>query len=409
MPALSLLAARNLALSAQGLLQPPTHPAGKADVLAAIRQIGALQIDTINVVARSPYLALWSRLGDYDPAWLNQLLAEGAVFEYWSHAASFLPIEDYPYYRRFILDGKHWHHYKDWYPAHKDEVDAILAHIQQNGAARSADFERKDGKKGGTWWDWKIEKDALEHWFTMGELMIARRDKFQRVYDLRERVLPDWDDGRAPTTEDTNRVLTLKAIECLGIARPGWVADYFRLPKEVVKTALKDLQSRDLIRPVEVEGWEEPALVSSGNGGLVQAAFDGTLQATYTTLLPPFDSLIWDRNRTRQLFNFDYALECYLPAPKRVYGYYLLTILHRGELVGRLDAKANRQLGRFEVKALYLEPGVQIDVELIGALVDLLCRCAAWHKTPQVAIQKTVPENLLAALEQALQARPSQG
>lgn len=402
MPALSLSAARNLALSAQGLLQPPAHTACKADVLAAIRRIGALQIDTINVVARSPYLALWSRLGAYDPAWLNELLAEGALFEYWSHAASFLPIEDYPYYRRFILNGRHWHRNKDWYPNHQEEVDAILTHVRQYGAVRSADFKRKDGKKG-TWWDWKIEKDALEHWFTMGELMITRRDKFQRVYDLRERVLQGWDDSGVPTMEDTLCALTLKSIQCMGIARPAWVADYFRLPKEVVKATLKDLERRDLIRAIEVEGWAEPALVSTEQTALVQAAMDGTLQATCTTLLPPFDSLIWDRARTRQLFNFDFALECYLPAPKRIYGYYLLSILHRGELVGRLDAKANRQEGRFEVRTLYLEPAVKVDDELINSIAETLCRCANWHKTPWVVVQKTHPECLLPDLVQALE------
>jgi len=160
-----------------------------------------------------------------------------------------------------------------------------------------------------------------------------------------------------------------------------------------------------MIRPVAVEGWDEPALVPAEQAELVQAAADGKLQATYTTLLPPFDSLIWDRKRTRELFNFDFALECYLPAPKRVYGYYLLTILHRGELVGRLDAKANRQQGRFEVKALYLEPAVHIDEDLINSLAETLNRCAAWHKTPLVVMQKTIPENLLPDLDRALRAR----
>jgi uncharacterized protein YcaQ len=142
MPALSINLARALALAAQGLLQPPSAPAEKADVLAAIRRIGALQIDTIHVVARSPYLSLWSRLGKYDPDWLNQLLAEGALFEYWAHAACFLPIEDYPYYRRLMLDGRYrfWHSYKTWYLDHQGEVDAILKYVQEHGAAKSVDF-----------------------------------------------------------------------------------------------------------------------------------------------------------------------------------------------------------------------------------------------------------------------------
>ena len=404
MSIISLTTARSIALYAQGLLQPPAAPASKADVLATIRRIGALQIDTIHVVARSPYFSLWSRLGTYNPGWLDQLLAEGAIFEYWSHAASFLPIEDYPYYRRLMLDGRYrfWHSYHDWYFDHQEEVDAILAYVREHGAVKSADFERKDGRRG-TWWNFKIEKDALIHWFTIGELMIARRENFQRVYDLRERVLPGWDDdGRVPGHEDTLRALALKSIAAMGIARPAWVADYFRLPKDAVKTCLTELKERGEIREVGVEGWAEPALIPAGSDLLLQEAMDGALQATTTTFLPPFDSLIWDRNRTRQLFHFDYVLECYLPVPKRVYGYFLLAILHRGELVGRLDAKANRQAGQFEVKALYLEEGTIPDDELVCAIAGALVRCAAWHRTPRIVVLKTVPDTLLPRLEQAL-------
>lgn len=401
---LPLSAAQSLALQAQGLLHPPSGIATKEDVLAAVRRLGALQIDTINIVARSPYLALWSRLGDYDLEWLNQLLAEGAIFEYWGHAASFLAIEDYPYYRRFILDGRYWHRNKEWYKDHQGEVDPILEHIRQNGAVRSADFERKDGKKG-TWWDWKIEKDALEYWYTAGELMIARREKFQRVYDLRERVLPDWKDEQAPALKATLQALTYKTVQCLGIARPGWVADYFRLPKKAATDSLVEQEAEGLICPVQVEGWAEPAYIPQAQIELAKVAADGGLRPSYTTLLPPFDSLIWDRNRARQLFDFDFALECYLPAKKRIYGYYLLSLLYQGKLIGRLDAKAHRKEGFFEVKVLYLEEGVQVDDELIEAVAGALRRCAAWHRTPEVVVQKTAPETLLLPLTRALLGR----
>src|SRR5262249_23123184 len=148
---------------------------------------------------------LWSRLGDYEPAWLDELLAEGALFEHWAHAACYLPIEDYPLYRRRMLDQVgHWQHSRDWVIAHADEIERLLGHIRAHGPVRSADFERRDGRSNG-WWDWKPEKLALEHLHNIGELMIARRHQFQRLYDLRERVLPGWDDAAAPPLEEAMR------------------------------------------------------------------------------------------------------------------------------------------------------------------------------------------------------------
>src|SRR5438445_4383975 len=179
---LSQASARSLLLAAQGLHASPAEPARKEDVLAAIRRMAGLQIDTISVVARSPYLVLWSRLGAYEPRWLDELLAEGALFEYWSHAACFLPIETYPLYRRGMLErGGDWF-WNEGSPENREAMDRVLARVREHGAVRSADFTRTDGKPGG-WWDWKPEKRALEHLFNAGVLMIARRERFQRIYD----------------------------------------------------------------------------------------------------------------------------------------------------------------------------------------------------------------------------------
>jgi uncharacterized protein len=185
---LSSDAARALMLAAQGLSRRPDQPAGKADVLSEIRRMNVLQIDTIHIVARSPYLVLWSHLGDYEPRWLDDLLAEGALFEYWAHEACFLPIEDYPLYRHRMLDAANmgWKYAREWAAQNRDALDRVLAHVRENGAVRSADFERTDGSDG-KWWGWKTEKRALESLFTSGELMIVRRHNFQRIYDLRER------------------------------------------------------------------------------------------------------------------------------------------------------------------------------------------------------------------------------
>lgn len=400
---LSQREARAVMLAAQGLLRPPRAAAKKTDVLRVIRRMGALQIDTIHVVARSPYLVLWSRLGDYEPRWLDELLAEGKLFEYWSHEACFLPIEDYPLYRPRMLNAETlgWKYPKKWVKAHQKEINWLKDFIEKRGAVRSADFARKDGKAGG-WWEWKTEKRALETLFTAGELMIARRINFQRVYDLRQRVLPRWDDSRLPSAEDVRRELALKAVRALGVARARWVADYFRTNMRETLAAVGALTEKGALLRAEVEGWKEQGFVHPDNLKLVKSARAGSLKMERTTLLSPFDPVVWDRARARLMFDFDYRLECYTPAPKRRYGYFTLPILHRDQLIGRLDPKAHRAEGVFEVKSLHLEPGVTADDELVAHLAHALHECAAWHKTPQVIVSHTNPPKLASVIRRAL-------
>ena len=377
-------------LAAQGLASPLKRPAKKKDVLAAIRCMGVLQIDTINVVARSPYLVLWSRLGAYNPAWLDELLTEGALFEYWSHAMCFLPIEDYPLYRRSMLDGvRGWRTVPEWVRKHPELVKLAMDRIRREGGLRSADFET-DQKRAGAWWSWKDEKIALECLFVLGELMIARRQAFQRVYDLRSRVLPGWDDGphaaNVPSREDVLLALTLRAVETLGVAQAAWVPDYFRLPKTGNARRLEALADDGRLLRIEIEGLPGPAYRHPG-------AFSAD-QVNLTTLLSPFDPLVWDRQRLKDLFGFDYTIECYTPASKRRFGYFTLPILHRGALVGRLDPKAHRTAGQFEVKALALEPGVEPSKDLVAGLASALRRLAAWHGTPELIIRRSEPADL---------------
>jgi uncharacterized protein YcaQ len=403
---ISLQMARNVMLAAQGLDRLPDQPAVKADVLEAVRRMHLLQIDTIHVVARSPYLVLWSRLGDFEPEWLDELLAEGALFEYWAHAACFLPIEDYPLYRRRMLDAidkKGWpiKWAVQWSQENPDIIQRVRAHLQENGAVRSADFENKNRPSGG-WWNWKEEKDALEAMLLTGEVMVARRQNFQRVYDLRERVLPSWEETAVPSSEELCRTLALRSVSALGVAFPGWVPDYFREPKRGVPERLEMLAEEGLLLRVEVEGFEGPAYVHPGRTGLIKEAASGTLKPRLTTLLSPFDPLVWDRNRARELFDFDYKIESYTPAAKRRYGYFTLPILHRGHLVGRLDPKAHRASGVFEVKALHLEPGVPVSEELVTDLAAVLRRLAAWHGTPELVIRQSDPPQVATLLRAAI-------
>ena len=187
---LTLGQARSLQLAAMGLLTPPKARATRQSVLNAIRSMNVLQIDTISVVARSPYLVLWSRLGQYDPAWLDQLLANGDLFEYWAHAACFIPIEDYPLYRRQMLhlEAAGSERTATRLAADPHAHTELIEHVLEHGPVRAADFEHEDGRKGNGWWDWKPDKLRLESLFTAGEIMVKRRQKFHRVYDVRVRV-----------------------------------------------------------------------------------------------------------------------------------------------------------------------------------------------------------------------------
>lgn len=388
---ISINAARALHLTAQGLAVGPRRPATKADVLAAIRQMCMLQIDTIHVVARSPYFVLWSRLGDYPPQWLDELLAEGALFEYWSHAACFLPIEDYALYRRSMLAASP--RSQAWLAENPAVAEVVLAMVRAQGTVRSSDFPRTDGKGGG-WWDHKPEKHALDALFNIGTLMIARRERFQRIYALREQVLPAWDDANLPSPEHVQRTMVEKTIRALGITYARWVADYFRLAKRGIDNVIAELVDIGRIFPVQIEDASEPAYVHVSHQETAGRAAAECLPATYTTLLSPFDPVVWDRARAEELFGFTYKIETYTPAAQRRYGYFTLPILHAGALVGRLDPKAHRRDGVFEVKALHLEPTVLATPALAAALAQTLAACARWHATPQVVIRDADPPEL---------------
>jgi uncharacterized protein YcaQ len=400
--------ARLLQLAAQGLLAPPRRRARRADLLAAVERMQVLQIDTIHVVARSPYLTLFSRVGPYPPEWLDELLAEGALFECWSHEACFAPIADYALHRAHQLARSgHWamRSAARSRAAHDGPMEALLARVRAEGPLRASDFERPAGMRSG-WWGWKQEKRWLEAWFALGELMVARRERFERVYDVRERVLararPAALAAETPSPEAARLALVLRAVRALGVAPARHVADYFRLGRRVEEAELAPLVASGELVEASVEGFGAPGYVHRDLLPLARRAARGALRATYTTLLSPFDPLVWDRARASSLFAFDYRLECYTPAPRRRYGYYALPILDRGRLVGRADAKAHRADGLFEVKALYLEPGVAPSEARVAAIAGALARCAHWHGTPRVVVRRSRPGALARALGRRL-------
>ena len=408
--ALSLKQARLVHLAAQGLLAKP-RGATRDKLVDAVGRMQLLQIDTIHVVARSPYLTLFSRLGPYRSAWLDEALERGRLFETWAHEACFATMPDYGLHRDYrAARAGHWamRHALRMRADHRDETDALLARIAREGAVKASDFERAEGAAGGGWWGWKAEKKWLEALFAVGELMIRRRENFHRVYDLRERVLAaaGVDDAaqQSRAADAVKRDMIARSVRALGVTPARWIADYFRLNRQIVDAELAPLVEAGELLKVQVEGWDKPGYVHAGHAETAQRASEGKLRATHTTLLSPFDPVVWDRLRALDFFGFDYRIECYTPEPKRRYGYFVLPILDRGRLVGRLDAKAHRREETFEVKAVFLEDGIKADAALVEAVAGAIRDCASWHATPRVRVGRSEPREFAAALRAALKA-----
>ncbi|SUX28404.1 Uncharacterized protein conserved in bacteria [Cedecea davisae] len=385
-PHLSLRAARNLHLAAQGLLQKPRRRARPSDISEAVSRMSLLQIDTINIVARSPYLVLFSRLGRFEQNWLDNALANGELIEYWAHEACFLPKQDFSLIRHRMLSPENmgWKYRPEWMAEHAEDIKQLLAFIEQNGPVRSADFEHpRKGASG--WWEWKPQKKHLEGLFTAGKVMVTERRNFQRVYDLTHRVMPHWDDAVHLIDQQQAELKMLEnSARSLGVFRPEWLADYYRLKNLALKPLLENWISSGSVIRVEVEKLGE-MLLHHSLLPLLDKAQQNQLKATHSAVLSPFDPVVWDRRRAEALFDFSYRLECYTPAEKRRYGYFVLPLLHNGALVGRMDAKMHRKQGELEVISLYLEEGVKVTRSLVEGLRGALNEFALWQSATNIS------------------------
>lgn len=384
---LSRKAARHLHLAAQGLLKKPRKRAVPADILKTIRQMALLQIDTINIVARSPWIVLFSRLGSFPFPWLEESLSRGELIEYWAHEACFLPKEDFALVRHRMLNPHKmgWKYSAEWMATHEQEIAELLGWMAENGPVRAADFAHpRPGQSG--WWEWKPHKRHLEGLFTAGKVMVSSRHNFQRVYDLTHRIMPGWDDAQQSLTQsEAESVMLSRSARCLGIFKPAWLADYYRLKNIQANTVIARWLGEQAVTQVEVEDlgtmWLDNSLLP-----LLPQAEQDTLNATHSTVLSPFDPVVWDRRRASQLFQFEYRLECYTPAPKRQYGYFVLPVLHRGQIVGRMDAKMHRKTGVLEVMALWLEEGVRSSQHLEQGIWQALVDFARWQGATQITL-----------------------
>ncbi|MDE3230854.1 MAG: YcaQ family DNA glycosylase [Chloroflexota bacterium] len=390
-----------------------------ADNLAAmIERLGIVQIDTISVVARSQYLVLWSRLGAYPQRLLEEALyPRRDIFEYWSHAASILPMRDYPYYRgemRRSVEGEPTGWHGQWVREHADVLRETLAAIRARGPLASADFENPTDARRMERWEWygpKESRRALDILWLRGDLMVHSRRAGQKVFDLRERVLAEAN-GKAPSSDRKlpsahQRIdhFVRRTTSALGVLTPSWLWDYYRLGERDASAhthatgngrraravSLLDTLAREgALIPARIEGLEEPAYLAAERLPDLERLRAGAAP-TRTTLLSPFDSLIWDRSRARGLFGYEVCFEAYVVPEKRRYGYYCLAILHRGRLVGRLDPKFERRERRLIVRALHLEPGVTSDADLLDGLAGALRELAAFLGAETVSVERADP------------------
>lgn len=354
---LSIAEARRIALTAQQFGSSVASPRGVHGLGTMVRKLGVLQIDSVNVLVRSHYLPLFSRLGTYTQDLLDRAAYDDrrrVLFEYWGHEASLLPLELYPLFRWRMERAKRgegtWGRLKRYATEHQSLVTAALTQIREHGALGAGELEAA-GKSSGGWWGWSQGKEILEWLFWTGEVTTARRRNFERLYDLTERVLPPAIfSAPTPSKEAAQRALMTIAARALGVATLRDLRDYFRLPAIDAAQRLQELVEEGVLTPVAVAGWKQQAYLS------MQARCPRSVTAS--ALLSPFDSLIWERQRTERLFNFSYRLEIYTPAHKRQHGYYVLPFLLGEALVGRVDLKSDRQRGRLQVRGGSVEAGV---------------------------------------------------
>jgi len=380
---LSIADARRIAIAAQGFdTARPQTKATQRHVDALISRLGVIQIDSVNVLVRSQELPLFARLGNHDRRAIPKATEQQKLFEYWGHEAAHLPVDLHPLFR-WKMDaartGKvtHWG-LTSFYEENKAFVKRILKHVEKNGPTTSRELSTRTEKKG-TWWDWDEAKVALEYLFLTGELMSrGRGSDFARIYDTTERVLPQRIiDAPTPSEHEARKQLLVRSAVAQGVATASDLADYYRQKLATVKPLIAELVEEGELREVAVDGWTEKAFVYRN------AKLPKQLHAT--ALLSPFDSLVWCRPRNERLFDFHYRIEIYTPKEKRKFGYYVLPFMMNGEMVGRVDLKADRAKGILQAHSVHTEKGVKRSV-INEALNAELAAMATWLGLEQVQI-----------------------
>ena len=385
---LSAAQARRIAVAASGLTTP--RPAGRVDrrhLRRVIDRLGLVQLDSVNVLVRAHHLPFFSRLGAHDPGLLHRFAYEDhALFEYWGHEASLVDVRHEPLLRWRMAEEHRWGGPKAVGRERQDLVRRIEAVVHAEGPISAAEVDGRLGTgrdRTGPWWGWSDTKKALEHLFWTGRVGALRRPSFERVYCHPDRVVPAEVRARpTPSVEEAQRGLLMVAARAHGVATPGDLADYWRLPIREVRRLVADMVAAGELEAVSVQGWREPAVRHP------DAALPRRVDAC--TLVSPFDQAMWARDRVVRLHGFRYAIEIYVPQAKRVHGYYVLPFLLGDTYVARVDLKADRASRHLLVQAAWVEPDVEArgtDVdEVAERLLDELRALATWLGLDDVVV-----------------------
>ena len=377
---ISLKTARRMAIHAQGLSgRRPAKP-GRAHVRNLARDLGAVQIDSVNVVTRAHYLPLQARLGSYDTAHLDKEAwgKSPSLFEYWAHALCLMPVEIQPLFRWRMQDYRRPEYWMNAEGQLKPSIQRVLDHLKDNGAVSGGAFA--EGKRSPGWWNWNAGKAALEYLFRVGEVSLATRRGFERVYDLTERVIPsEILNIPTPSEDDAIDALVTIAARALGVATVNHLRDYFRTSVTQTKASVARLVEAGVLVPATVEGWAAPAyLVPEAKAPRRGAA---------GAILSPFDNMIWHRDRAEDLFGLKFRIQIYTPAEQRVDGYYVLMFLKDDTIAARIDLKSDRKAGVLRVQQANLQPG-RDEGEIAEALADELKSMSGWLGLGGVAVTK---------------------
>jgi len=368
---LSTAQARRIALGAQGFGAADKRPTGRVDrrhLRRVLDRIGLIQIDSVNVLVRSQELPLFARLGPHPRDLIPKATAAGELFEYWVHEASHVPVEQHPLYRWAMADGRRWKAFDRMRREHPEYLTEVVRRVRDEGPLVAGDLKERSGPKG-AWWDWDLGKLALETLFVSGELTATRRpNDFARVYDLPERVIPaDVLDLPTPSADEAKKELLVLAARYHGVGTAADLADYHRISH--TRPLFAELVEEGRLVPAGVEGWTQPAYLHP------DAVRPRRIDAR--ALLSPFDPVVWFRDRALRLFDFDYRIEIYVPAPKRQYGYYVLPFLLGDRLVARVDLKADRKRGKLLVQSAFGEVGID-EADVAAELLAELRLMADW-------------------------------
>ncbi|RCK59750.1 winged helix-turn-helix domain-containing protein [Microbacterium sorbitolivorans] len=385
--------ARRVALAAQGLGGSREGTVSARSIHAAIARMGVLQIDSVNVFARSHYMPLFSRLGSYDPAALERVVfrrRKPTHVEYMAHEAAFMPVVDWPLwgFRRAAVRARSGR-WGGWAADNAGVIDTVKAELAERGPLKPSEIISVERQaRGGPWWDWDHVKRSLEYLWGIGEVAIAGRDGFERVYGLAEQVLPADVLFDVPQ-DDAIRELVRRASRAHGVATVADLDDYYRIrDQKAVRAAVDSLVDSGDLSPVAVEGWNRPAWIHR------EARVPRAI--SQTALLTPFDPVVWFRDRAERVFDFSYRIEIYVPGPKRQYGYYSLPLVVDDRIAGRLDLKADRASGTLRVQSAWWEHGGADPARVAAELR----RATAWQGLGDITVSRwgNASDDLAAAL-----------